>query len=508
MEPNFKEIPSISDLTKLSDKEFLALLESLKRKVNDAGFLDFCREILKLKTPRHYNEWWTLAEEKRRLLIEAHRDSWKSFFWSRAYPLFRAVAQPGTTICLVSYSEAQARKNLYWIKQMLETLPHLQSFVPKGSSQTWQKTLLHLTNGSSIEAKGFGSAMRGGHYDYVVCDDILKDGSSMPHEDQENFFFGVISPACRKIGQIVVVGTPLEFGDLLEILEKGAIYFCKKYPVLVEGKVWFDEEYSLENVENWKKEAPNYWYFAREYLLQRINPERAPFKDTWIRYYWPKELPDKMFKVMTIDPALSEKGDHNGIIVTGTDKSNNTYILDSVKVRGELSTVVNRIFSIYEKHQPDFVGSEQFGFQKYLKFWLEDEMSKRNKFFQVVALESGQKKSKAMRILGLQPKIELGKVLFRKVEDLDLVNQLLAWDYARRDNEDDMIDALAYQVPLWQPPAKEGKQQAPIGSFDNLADEAETVGLSSPSGPGGYLKELFEDMTESDDNSDSPYVGY
>ena len=139
--------PSAADLP--------TLWRSLNQKLKNEDFPTFCREVLKLKTPRHYLEWWNLAQAHPRLLIEAHRDSWKSFFWSRAYPLFRAVRRPGSTICLISYSEAQARRNLYWIKQMLETIPELKHLVPIGNAQTWQKTMLHLTNNSSIESKGF-----------------------------------------------------------------------------------------------------------------------------------------------------------------------------------------------------------------------------------------------------------------------------------------------------------------------------------------------------------------
>lgn len=493
-------------LLTLSEKEFTALWELWKQKLNAGDFLTFCREILKLKTPRHYARWWDLAQTKQRLLIEAHRDSWKSFFWSRAYPLFRAVTRPGTTICLVSYAETQARKNLYWIKQMLETAPDLRQFVPRSNTFTWQKTLLHLTNGSSIEAKGFGSAMRGGHFDYIICDDILKDGSGMPHEDQQNFFFGVITPACRKTGQIGVIGTPLEYGDLLEVLEKNDTYSFQKYPVLVDGRVWFDEEYDLDQVEKWKNESPNYWYFAREYMLQRINPDKASFKPSCITYYDRIELEDKrLFKVMTMDPALSEKGDYNGIVVTGTDEHNTTYVLDSVKLRGELSVIVDRVFALYEKHEPDLVGCEMFGFQKYLKFWLEDEMARRNKFFIVHQLEAGQKRSKPMRILGLQPKIEIGKLKFRKLADADLVNELLVFDFTRRDNADDLIDSLAYQVNLWRMPEKLGRPKAPEGSFDKALDAIDTA-ASDSDGREGYLKKLFEDMTPDDGDSESPYI--
>lgn len=446
-----------------------------------------------------------LAKEKRRLLVQAHRDSWKSFFWSRAYPLYRAVSEPGTTICLISYSESQARKNLYWIKQMLETLPPLNQFVPKNNTFTWQKTFLHLTNGSTIEAKGFGSAMRGGHFNYIIADDLLKDGSSMSHEDQENFYFGVITPACRKTGQICVVGTPLEYGDLLETLEKNDVYTFRRYPAILNGKVWFDEEYTMDNIEQWKKEAPNYWYFAREYLLQRINPEKASFKDSWIVYYHKKDIQEKrLYKVMTMDPALSEKGDYNGIIVTGTDEENITYVLESIKMRGDLATIINQIFHIYDKHKPDLVGVEQYGFQKFLKFWLEDEMAKRNKFFSIIQLEAGQKKSKAMRILGLQPKIEIGKVRFRKNDDIDLISQLLSFDFSRRDNEDDMIDAFAYQVRWWRTPDPEGSPGAPEGSFDHMLKEVDKVQQPHQ----GYITQLFSEYVSSEEEIDTQSISY
>ena len=390
---------------------------------------------------------------------------------------------------------------------MLETIPQLAHLVPKNNTFTWQKTFLHLTNGSTIEAKGFGSAMRGGHYDYIFCDDILKDGSSMSHDDQDNFYFGVVTPACRKTGQIVLVGTPMEHGDLLEKLEANSMYCFRRYPCVVDGKVWFDEEYTMDNVDKWKKESPNYWYFAREYLLQRINPERAPFKDSWITYYNPRDLQDKRLHIIfTIDPALSEKGDYNGFVVTGTDDENTTYVLYSAKLRADLSAIVDRIFHILMTHRPDIVGSEQIGFQKFLKFWLEKEMSDRNEFFSVQRLESGMKKSKVMRILGLQPKIQIGKVKFRRNEDIDLINQLLAFDTTRRDNEDDIIDAFAYQVPLWRKPDALGKAHAPEGSFD-----ATVTGMDKANGGDkNYITQLFKDMETPDqfDKEDSSYLSY
>ena len=422
--------------------------------------------------------------------------------------MFLAASKPNTNICLISYSETQARKNLYWIKQMLETVPQLLSLVPKNNTFTWQKTFLHLTNNSTIEAKGFGSAMRGGHFDYIVCDDILKDGSSMPHEEQQNFYFGVITPACRKNGYLYVIGTPLEHGDLLEILEKNPVYCFKHYPVLVDGKVWFDDEYTIENVDAWRKESPSYWYFAREYMLQRINPDRVSFRESWITYYQPRDIWEdgntqrRMYKILTIDPALSERGDYNGIVVTGTDEANTTYVLDSLKIRGELSLIVDTIFRMIEKHKPDLIGIEMYGFQKFLKFWLEEEMAKRNHFFSILQLESGQKRSKSMRILGLQPKIEAGKVKFRRTEDLDLTSQLLAYDFGRRDNEDDLIDSLAYQVSLWRTPDKKGKERAPEGSFERVVEHSDAV--TSPSS--GYVKELFQDMMPY--HEDIGYVRY
>jgi len=349
--------------------------------------------------------------------------------------------------------------------------------------------------------------MRGGHYDIIICDDILKDGSSMPHADQENFYFGVITPACRKTGQIIVVGTPMEHGDLLETLENNTLYNFHKYPVLVNGKVWFDEEYTMDNVDRWKQESPNYWYFAREYLLERINPEKASFKDHWIRYYRQSELTEfgeakPLYRIMTLDPALSAKGDYNGIIITGTDSENNTYVLESIKLRADLSTIIDRIFELYDKHKPHLVGVEMYGFQKFLKFYLEEQMAKRNCFFSVYQLEAGQKRSKSMRILGLQPKIQAGRLMFRKNEDVDLVNQLLCFDFSRTDNEDDMIDSLAYQVSLWRAPDKNDAKILPEGAFDDIVQKSEK---SSATKGRDYIMELFSDMLP-DDGDETEYL--
>lgn len=419
--------------------------------------------------------------------------------FSYAWPLFNVqkVKDPkkAISVALISYSEDQSKKNLARIRKSIENNRHLQWLKPRSNSYVWDAGALNCANDCQIEAFGFGSSIRGGHYHIVVIDDPTKDHWTMSIEEQENFLYGVIVPAVRKGGQLVITGNPVDKQDLLERVENNKEFSTHKYPCIKEdGQALWPEQYTLEDIDAKRRLIPAH-KFAREYLLKRVSSADAKFKEEWIKYYRPTDIERKhLYRIMTIDPAISPGGDALAAVVTGTDMLGITYVIDRMGFRGDFREGVVALCEMMERNKPDFVGIETYAFQKMYQIWLEEEMSKRGlNHIGINELGRDNRKSKAMRIEALQPKISQGSILFLEDEHKPLVDQLLLWDPLGKHNDDDEIDALAWQVTLWQAPSDE-----PTHEYAGLDPGAETFGDIAEklalNGDGSYITKLFSDM--------------
>jgi len=305
----------------------------------------------------------------------------------------------------------------------------------------------------------------------------------MPLEQQQEIFFGVISPAVKPNGQMIVVGTPVRYGDLFDILEQNKTYSCHKYPAIsVSGEPLWPERYSLQKLNEKKDELMQYWLFAREYLLQRIDPENAPFKQSWFRSY--HSAPDKLSLLMSVDPAVSFEGDYTAIVVTGTDLENNVYVLGYKRLKtGNVQDIVNSILVMAQQFGVKRVIIESLGFQRLIKHWLVQEMEKTGYWLSIDELKS-YKTSKSQRILTLQPKIEMGKLLMRDGQS-ELLGEFISFP---KGTHDDLIDALSMQVEYWMTPDVD-RPRPPVGSYQELMDQRIQRQQH------GTYAELFRDLT-------------
>lgn len=450
-------------------------------------------------------------ETENKLLVEASRDHFKSTFFSFGYPLYRVHKvrrlEDSFGIALFSYSENQSQKNLKRIRQEIENNPKLKWLMPKSKSSVWDSGTLDMSQGCYIESYGFGSSFRGRHPKLIIIDDPSKDEGSgtMSLDQQIQFFSAVIIPAAKKGSQIILTGNPVGKKDFLEYIEQNKAFKAFFYPVLgKDGQPLAPEHYDHAAIEDKRNTIPAHT-FAREYLLQRVAAEDARFKEEWVRYYKPEDLDGKvLYKCMTIDPAMSPGGDNLAGIVTGSaihwgkpDKDGirqpmgvDVYVLDVLLFRGEFQKGVSSLVDMMLRHQPDFIGFEEFALQAMYKVWLEDEIKRRNLYFNIQSVGRDSKKKKAARIESLQPIMSQGRLYFLP-EHKRLINQFLLWDPLSKTNDDDGIDALSYQVPLWK--GREGdapvKPPAPEGSFEDVLQNIMRQNRQST-----YIGRLFEDM--------------
>jgi len=413
-----------------------------------------------------------IAKECRQFVVEASRDHGKSHFWSYAYPLYKVyeTAEP-FYIALVSYSETQAEKNLKKIRQAVEMNPAFKHLAPTAKGSQWDHQHLDFAGGSFIEAFGLGSSMRGGHYHLIVIDDPSKDFWSISLAQQEQFYKSVMIPALRKGGQIAFVGNPVDLQDILWVMSQVEDFKTFKFPCWDKDmKPLWPEQYTYEDLMK-RRAMVGENIFKREYLLERINAGENPFKKEWVAYY--KHEDEEVFRVMTVDPTATEKGDPMAIVVTDTDKTGKTKVVYRESFHVSVKDAVGIILDKYEEMNPDVFGIETFAFQITMKVWLEAEMEKRGLNFNIIELEKQARLTYVGRIMALQPKMQSGELQFREDgSDEPLLNQILSWDPRSKTNRDDELVALAYQVKLWERPTCFKKKESIIqgNSFKSLLD--------------------------------------
>jgi predicted phage terminase large subunit-like protein len=416
-------------------------------------YLEPCaRLLLGLEYPAHFTEWGELAGKHKRLLLLASRDHGKSTLLDIILPITRILKNKGYKILIVSYSDAQVLKLTGAIKALFESKPKLKEFSPK-SEEDWSKSRMVFKDGSLIEALAFGSTGRGGHYDLVLVDDPVKDFGGMNPEEQSQFFTRTITPMVNPGGQLIVTGTYVYDGDLIDRIKKNKEYHTAEYPAInAAGEPLWPNRWSLEHLAARQRElegSDDPFAFDKEYLLKKIDAKAQFFKRSMFKFYDPDKIPERLSRMGSVDPAITTDGDDTALVACGTAEDKKTYLLGFDRLRtDDIHAIVERVFEMVKKWSLPYIQFETIGFQKLFKFHLYEGMREKNQYFGIEEIKT-HRKSKQARIMALQPRIASGSLLFHPTAHEEIISQFLAFPRGQRD---DLIDALSFQVGKWDKP--------------------------------------------------------
>ena len=248
----------------------------------------------------HHLEWDRLIQNHKRLNILAARDHGKSHFFTVSYSIWKAgYNQPGSLGIVFSATQPQANEFLGKIKEELLGNPKLAHLIPYTHDRFWSATKITLRNGSVIRCAGFGVKIRGGHPNWVVCDDVLNDDdiySETIRRKNIDYFLSAISNMVHVDEQLIVVGTPMHQADLYAILAdkeaalamagdldaedlSGFTYECRTYPAEdpKTGELLFPERYNRRALKLKRIELKSAARYGREFLCQALSDEASLF---------------------------------------------------------------------------------------------------------------------------------------------------------------------------------------------------------------------------------------
>jgi len=357
----------------------------------------FAREILSGPHERPYNghfllgphhlEWSELVRKHKRICVLASRDHGKTFFFDFAFPIWRAVMQPGGSGFIFSATQDQAVRILADVKQELETNAKLQYLVPDtsagGKGKKWSSTAIQLTNGHRIYARGFGTRVRGAHPNWLVVDDALNDEtaySEVVRKKQIEYFYTAVSNMITPNGMIIVVGTPFHSCDLYGDLAQNDEYTFRRYQALNgpdEEPLW-PARYDKARLLAKRKEIGTI-RFTREFqglpiaddmsLFPQFLFQGAPTEVFTLTLGMPKEVYERLGVTiyMGVDFAMSSSAaaDYTVIWTMGVDKWGNRWIIDIERGKGlPYQTQLSMINATGRKYDPALVFLESNQMQR------------------------------------------------------------------------------------------------------------------------------------------------
>lgn len=304
----------------------------------------------------------------------------------------------------------------------------------------------------TVEAFGVGAKIVGAHYDIMKKDDLIDEKTILTPEQVNKIieWDQLTIPLFEnpEKGRTDYVATRFHYDDLSGHLinnRPDVKVWIRK--VIENDNPVFPERFTKEGINKIRSEMGSS-HFSAQYMNDPVASDNALFKPNMIRKW--KNLPDKMYKVMAVDPALSEKksDDHSAVIIAGMDTAGKIYVLRAYNLSVTPKELINRIYVAAYQFKPKKVALEAFGFQKALKFFIDAEAKRYKKRLPIVEVTGGRIR-KSERIHGLQPFVERGDLLVHETQT-DLIEQMLRYPMCKHD---DLLDALSYCLEVLRKPS-------------------------------------------------------
>ena len=329
------------------------------------------------------------------------------------------------------------------------------------SKSTWS------TNGrGKYNALGVGGAATGKGADVLIIDDPIKNrkeaDSFLIRENIYNWYKSTARTRLSPSGSVILCVTRWHDDDLAGRLlssDNKNDWEIISFPAIAEvdeehrkkGEALWSAQYDLSNLLKTKGDIGTYEWSSL-YQQNPINSETQEFKREMFHYVNEYELLEKRTNCfITIDPAVKEKdsADYTGTIINRIDEENNWYIKAN-KQRINSAKLIDWIFELWTKERPESIGIEETTYLDAVYPFIRLEMIKRNIFPVIVSLKH-HGTNKELRIRGLIPRYEAGKIFHVKGQCDSLEDEMLRFP---KGINDDAVDALAYQEQIAQPPIK------------------------------------------------------
>lgn len=433
-------------------------------------------------TPECHLEWWKYCCSTSPLVaLAAPRGHAKSTAITHSYTLASVLFQDRKFIVLVSDTYEQAVLFLQDIKsELLDNEQLIEMFGEIELEKDSEHDIIaRMSDGNKfrIIAKGSEQKVRGLKWDgqrpdLIICDDLENDEIVLNKERRKKFkewFFSALLPCRSDTGIVRIVGTILHMDSLLENLMPKP--WDKKHTVVedlalktIKPRVgWLSVKYKAHNPEFSKILWPEKWSekrlreergryidqgmpekYAQEYLNEPLDDSNAFFRAEDFIPMGESDHKREFTIYMSVDFAIaeSERADYTVMVVGGVDDTNNLHILDVIRGRFDGMEIVDHMFSLAKRYEPELITLESGAIEKALGPFIRAEMFKPGRAF-LNLNPMVPTKDKESRARSIQARMRAGGVKFNKETEW---YPLLEFEMRQfpRSTYDDQVDAMAW----------------------------------------------------------------
>lgn len=438
-----------------------------------------------------------------RRMCQMPRSHFKTSIITVIHRIKGVLNNPALRNLIIGNSQPNASKHLAKIKKQYESNPLFRWCYPervwedpKGSQASeWSNRSLFMPTDAlhgepTFDAVGAKGAVVSRHYDVINADDIIGDEEAYSDVEMDRtieWSTGLESLFVPPIeeGLLDIPCTFWKTNDVYTFLEE--FYSGGAEPVVTgpysyrrgdlavfrrgareDGKIIFPEAVSESFLQRLQERNPE--RYAAQYANDPYASELSEFRPEWIRYYG---VSDVNFEYITTKEPGSEKtkiiktsrlyiismcdphagggqrkfrGTRAAVITTGVEVDTaRVFILDCWIKKAKTDEIVDEILKQNERWTPQLFSIESNGFQKMLRFWV-DERIRNDGLRDVPVFEyspQGDKDSER-RIKGLQPLLRAGQIWSQRGFS-DLHEEIASYPRGYKDG----LDCLAQGLQHW-----------------------------------------------------------
>ena len=493
----------------------------------------------------------------RRLMIQVPRGSYKTSLCTLANSMWRVCRSPDETVLICNEIVDNSKK---WLRAMREIAMSnrlfqtvYQDLLPPGihwADRDKGKTLPRWwkwndqeilfersTQGipeASLTAAGVGTATTGGHWTFIVKDDLVsedaKNSDAVMQRVKEWYDSSLPLEKPPYKGVELIVCTPWTYNDVYRhILEKYGVKLYRRSVIELdpdsgEECSLLPTKWSLAELHRERDRDP-YKFSAMMQCIPRAGREQS-FDPIWLRsfayldsaepellindeHFLPtasKLLREGQFgydpdnppiqvpptqrllysscaRALIVDPASADKDSkshsgtsNTGMVVVALDPWGRAFVLDGWRGKGNPHDIINHIFRLTQRWEIQKVAIEEVVFSLIYRYWLRDEARRRGRTLQITPVKP-KGRHKDDRIRQLIPAFQRGFVYLNQASKAleALKREYLDFPYAA---SRDMLDALAYTSEVLRRPTDPALLDPTLAEDDDTPRQRDICGYT------------------------------
>lgn len=345
---------------------------------------------------------------------------------------------------LLSESIDQASKDLVSVVDEIENNEIIRALFGNLKGSTWNKEEIEASNGCFVQAKGYGSRIRGLKWKNMritknILDDYESENNTATEKQRDGVFDWIEAQVLRAgiplyttnqfFGTVVHPEAHLaKIKNLPEFQPPRGFYL--EVPVSKNGvSAWesrFPMKYILEKEEDARaKNKLSLWLQEMYHIpavigkprfnISMISKMEATFHNevgiTYLQTAMGTKIPVNVF--IGVDPAISvsEKADSSIFFVIGVTPDSEYVVLHVEKAKVKPFDQARIISKLVERFDPVYVTIETQGYQGALPDICREMMSQGSPAFTIREFKSNKSKNNKW-LLGLDPYINQGKMMY------------------------------------------------------------------------------------------------